>query len=449
LINDATVQLVNNEFLHILSKGSSGNLLYDVQIPLITQGIETPLASFMTGFNGNGELEQTLCGGYIWSPSATCPNDVTITEFGAIGDFIVGSLDGFMVTDTVAMMIEIESSFNVRLDSEITTGSVSGMVWSDANNNGIREPSEVPVANVNLYLVDENGIRPSNDKFYPSSFRNMITTKADGTYSFDGLVDGNTYYVLMNNTSLYNITLPNEGGDELIDSDFIVISNIDGFVAPATLSQEGETIENLDLGLTFDGMNCSTSTVTGCIEDVIIYVNISGGLPPYQVDIEGGPALPLGVREVTDVMPGIYRFKVKDQSGLECSAQATIPETYNSISGSIWLDKPGGVDGVFDNQDEYFKELSFELLDESGTVVQYMGPPNQTLNGAYKFGALEETSFRIKPIVPVGYELVNMSVGTNPNADSDIDPLTGVSELITFTPECVERFDIWVGVKEL
>ena len=64
-------------------------------------------------------------------------------------------------------------------------GALSGSVWLDANNNGVREAGEGPLAGVVIQLsgTDGNG-----------AVTRSVTTAADGTYRFDDLLAG-TYTV--------------------------------------------------------------------------------------------------------------------------------------------------------------------------------------------------------------------------------------------------------------
>lgn len=58
--------------------------------------------------------------------------------------------------------------------------SLRGVVWSDANNNGIRDAGEAGVAGVTVRLLDETG----------TTVPGTTTTGADGSYQFSGLLPG-------------------------------------------------------------------------------------------------------------------------------------------------------------------------------------------------------------------------------------------------------------------
>ncbi|MEA1951710.1 MAG: SdrD B-like domain-containing protein, partial [Planctomycetota bacterium] len=64
---------------------------------------------------------------------------------------------------------------------ELLPASISGYVYEDNNNNGIRETGEAPIANVELTLLDENGISTGRTAW----------TDTVGYYVFDNLVPGN------------------------------------------------------------------------------------------------------------------------------------------------------------------------------------------------------------------------------------------------------------------
>jgi hypothetical protein len=80
---------------------------------------------------------------------------------------------------------------------EYKMGSISGNVYEDKNNNGIREPGEPGIDGVTIYLciVDENG----NQKNIAQT-----VTHDGGQYSFDGLLEpGKTYCLTEENPEGY------------------------------------------------------------------------------------------------------------------------------------------------------------------------------------------------------------------------------------------------------
>jgi LPXTG-site transpeptidase (sortase) family protein len=68
---------------------------------------------------------------------------------------------------------------DLRIAASTGTGRITGTVVNDVNGNGLRDGGEVPIAGVNLNLLDQNG-----------NIIRTTTTAADGTYSFNTLPPG-------------------------------------------------------------------------------------------------------------------------------------------------------------------------------------------------------------------------------------------------------------------
>lgn len=83
-------------------------------------------------------------------------------------------------------------------NSDLANGSISGSVWQDANNNGIREPNEQPMAGYPVYLqrVGEEVV---------GTMVAVVETDEDGTFIFKNLEQGQ-YHVY-----------PEEGDYVLVD----------------------------------------------------------------------------------------------------------------------------------------------------------------------------------------------------------------------------------------
>lgn len=68
-------------------------------------------------------------------------------------------------------------------EEDAATGYITGVVWQDINNNGIREPHELPLANHEVYL-QRVGVEVSG------AMVALVFTDADGVFVFENLEEG-------------------------------------------------------------------------------------------------------------------------------------------------------------------------------------------------------------------------------------------------------------------
>ena len=112
---------------------------------------------------------------------------------------------------------------------------ISGQVFDDANQNGVRDTDEASIEGVVVTLYFEFGISGE------------AVTGADGKYSFCDL-DAMDYVINMMPSEGYFETLPNIGSDEF-DSDIVA----QGFTDILTLN-DGDNLENIDGGFYTTGI---------------------------------------------------------------------------------------------------------------------------------------------------------------------------------------------------
>ena len=104
---------------------------------------------------------------------------------------------------------------------------VGGMVWSDANQNGIREAGELGVAGavVEIHSSPDGVIGNSDDVLLGTAI-----TDANGDYSFSNLPAGANFYEIFRAPVGYTFTTQNAGGDATLDSDASV-TGVTGLLA--------------------------------------------------------------------------------------------------------------------------------------------------------------------------------------------------------------------------
>ncbi len=162
-------------------------------------------------------------------------NTPTTPDVG--GDDTVDS-DGPLSGDPVMVTLPNDFTEDLTIDfgyiSECT-GEIGDFVWNDLNRNGIQDAGEPGIAGVEVILRDATGATLATD-----------TTDANGFYQFTGLCAGD-YTVDVDETTLpagLDPTLPNQGGDDTVDSD----GPVNGDPVPVTLPNDNAKDDTIDFG---------------------------------------------------------------------------------------------------------------------------------------------------------------------------------------------------------
>ncbi len=154
-------------------------------------------------------------------------NDDTIDSDGANVDGGIITTNGFNIPDADTDHIDL------GLISIQTGGSISGIVWEDLNFNGIRGGSEVGVMEFSISLFTSTGVEIDE-----------IETEEDGTYLFDMLDPGDYYLVFAANG--FQVSPPNQGGDDAIDSD---VTGENGLFSTDIITVLSDAITDIDCGV--------------------------------------------------------------------------------------------------------------------------------------------------------------------------------------------------------
>ena len=159
-------------------------------------------------------------------PSGGRPYQISIEDNGT-DDTIDSDINDTNITHSTPIMYSGES--NMTLDAGYYKwGSVGDRVWYDTNGDGNQTVGEKGVPDVNVTLWYENNhtqvIHDANGSVFGTG--GIVTTDANGTYLFDNLMPGISYYVEFNKSTLppkYVFTqkdyLDNNGSSDYTDSD--------------------------------------------------------------------------------------------------------------------------------------------------------------------------------------------------------------------------------------
>ncbi len=148
----------------------------------------------------------------------------------------------FIESGTVVSNVDIG-----LIDPAILLGSISGVVWFDVDDDGIRSANDLLLADYPVTLNTIDG---------PIS----IFSSADGSYTFEDLAPG-VYNIASVLQGDFQYAIPNAGSDDSVDSDIAIIAN--GTTVNLFLQPSGELI-NVDIGF-IDVPDESLGVVSGLI----------------------------------------------------------------------------------------------------------------------------------------------------------------------------------------
>ncbi len=234
---------------------------------------------------------------YLWNTGATSQ--------------IITGLNGGTYAVTITDANGCTTSCTINL---IARSGLGDFVWEDINKNGLQDPGEPGVPNIQVRLKNAAG-----------TIIDSTLTDANGRYSFVGLVPG-TYAVQFVAPYPYLFTLINQGSNDTIDSDANQATM--GMTPNVTLAP-GEFNATLDAGIYVRPMvdmtdpcvclNNSTTEVDGQFLEVITIFSYPGEswtlvnpVNLFSVNSLPPPAPPIPVTgsvPFVEVAPGVYELR--------------------------------------------------------------------------------------------------------------------------------------------
>jgi uncharacterized repeat protein (TIGR01451 family) len=272
------------------------------------------------------------------------------------------------------------------------TLSLGNLVWADTNNNGVVDTGETGIANVTMHLLDVTGAPVLNADGTPMTTR----TDANGYYLFDGLLPGD--YIV--DVAADNFTT----GGALVS----YFSSTGGGSEPAP-DPDIDADDNDDNGTTaFDTVRSALITLAWDSEPT--------------ADDEAGSGQGRATDESSNLTVDFGFYQVA------------------ALGDYVWLDQDRN--GVQGTNERGIEGVAVSLLDGTGTpVLNADGTPMTTrtdANGYYLFDHLLPGEYIVVFTIPTGYIFTDQDAGTDDAADSDADPTTGRTTLITLSENEVD-----------
>jgi uncharacterized repeat protein (TIGR01451 family)/fimbrial isopeptide formation D2 family protein len=356
--------------------------------------------------------------------------------------------------------------------------SVGDRVWNDVNQDGIQDPGETGVVGVTVTLYDS-----SNNQIA------QTVTNGGGYYFFPNLYPGE-YYVVVSVPAGYEVSPQNVGTDDALDSDidgtgrtanFTLAPGQDDLTWDAGIYQPPASIGNyVWLDTNQDGIQDASESG---IEGVTVYLYRPGygadGIPDTAdddlpvastlTDSNGEylfEDLTPGEYYLLFVPPAGYAISPMNQGGDDELDSDADPLTYQtalttlspgendltwdagmylapaSLGNRVWEDLNGN--GLQDGGEPGVENVTVNLYrpgygpdgipgnDDDDDIVAI---DTTDSNGEYGFSGLTPGEYYVEFIRPAGYVITFIDQGADDAIDSDADPSTGQTALITLVAD--------------
>jgi len=460
-------------FGELLPASISGYVYVDANNDGIKDSTDTPIAGVSVQLTGTDDLGNSVNTTAItaadgsYSFTALRPGTYALAETQPAtyfdGKDTAGSLGGNVSNDAIANIILKPGDASINNNfGELLPASISGTVFSDANNNGIQNSGEIGIAGVTITLsgTDDLGNAP-----YLTAI-----TDVNGNYSFNALRPGN-YTVSETQPNGYldgKDSAGNSGGTASNDSVSAIIltsgtnaTNVNfGELLPASLGNRlwvdangdgiqndgatgiaGRTVTLLSGGadglLSTTGDNTSTTTTTGA-DGIYGFANLTPG--EYRVLFGDKPTGT--VFTSADVGPDDAVDSDADGSGLTGVINLVAGQTNNTVDAGVYTPVSIGdfvwedlnANGFQDGTEVGLGGVTVYLTDANGNRVLTDGNPISTTTngtGAYSFSGLKPGSYGIEVSKPNGYFFSAKDQGSDDAVDSDVDLTSGKSAAVT------------------
>jgi hypothetical protein len=425
----------------------------------------TPIATTITGANGNYIFENVAPGSY--SVSFTAPIGTTFTsQTGSVSTTNNSDADATGKTACFPVLAGDQITYVDAgiIPQTVGNASIGDKVWNDANQDGIQDPTETGVAGVTVTLYDASG----------TTVISTTTTDGLGNYGFNDLAPG-CYVVGFGLPVGYTRTLQGAGSDTTKNSD---ANTTTGLTSQVCVSA-GQNNSTIDAGIynasntnslgdkvwydvDKDGIqdvgeygypgvvvtlyDCTTNTIQATtttdangnylfdgIANGSYYVGF-GFIPGFQftganADVAGilggnnSDANPssgltacvslIGNTNITTVDAGIYPGNTRNAT--------------SSLGDIVWLD--ANSNGLQDNGETGVPGVTATLINATTNAV--LATTITDGLGNYIFTNLDGGNYKVEfSNIPVGYTFTTQGSNIEDEDNSDANPATGMTNSI-------------------
>ncbi|HEY1600588.1 MAG TPA: SdrD B-like domain-containing protein [Pirellulales bacterium] len=412
-----------------------GNVLLSLQSWNGTQYVNTGLTT-TTDSNGAYHFNNLQPGQY--RVVETQPSGYF--SVGAAAGTVSGVTDGTVTTpDIISSVVLLGGDNSIQNDfAEALPSKISGFVYYDPNNNGIKDSGEPGIPNTTVDL-------------YNAQLQKVATTTTDSTgyYQFSNLMPGN-YTVEEEQPAGYldgkdsvgsvgGVLAPPDG-----ISNVVLLSGTNGVnynfgeLLPASISgmvhvdMNGDCIyepgEPLLAGVTIQLWNSSNQVIGTTTTDQNGQYKFSNLSPFATYTVH--EVQPAGYFEFGDTVGSVGGTL----QGLDTIAGATLGSGVNATDYDFCVQAPASISGMIhvDTNGDCIYEPGEPLL--AGVTVQLLNSSNQVVattvtdeNGQYKFSNLQPGTFTVHEVQPTGYFEFGDSVGSAGGTLQGLDTIASVT----------------------
>ncbi|MBB63556.1 MAG: hypothetical protein CMO81_00650 [Waddliaceae bacterium] len=407
------------------------------------------VGSAVSDINGNYSFDGLVEAEYYVHVSETSSLKISPFNINNNLDPSSGNSSNILVLDA--------STTTAPLGAVYQLGSIGNRVWEDLNNNGLQDSGENGIEGITLHLLDADS----------SAILETTTSDTNGLYSFSA--EPGEYRVEIVLPLEYNLSPIDQGADDSIDNDFsefdfrtdtITLSSgeiqdtWDAGLAPTTLIegfafQDANANGGLDLGESvFSNLNvrllgANQLLIAETLTDASGSYHFSVAPGDYIVEViapEHVSHSPLGPDN--DINPNTERSDLIEILAHGETVQVDIGLVVQAVIGDhAWYDLNGN--GLREITEPFIEGVTVILRDPDTMSILVNSVTG--FDGSYQF-FVDPGSYIVQFQAPAGLILSDPFQGIDRDRDSNPDPSSGLSEVITVLGGEV-RNDIDAGVK--
>ncbi|MEB8434566.1 Ig-like domain-containing protein, partial [Cocleimonas sp. KMM 6892] len=354
----------SGEIIGIVYADTNSNGMQDANEPGIA-GVQV----IVTDSEGNTQTVTTDSDGTY---GATVPAGATTI------DVVDSSLPSGSVqtegTDTTTVTVPANGTATDRdgFNTPIVTplfGTVQGVVYLDANNNGQQDNGETGITNVRVTITDSSGAITT------------VITNSNGLYS-QSVIAGSTT-IDISDSDINSSLTRSQGSDPTVVNVIAgsVANDIDGFAPPQPKPPVAvdDSKQNQPLGQAVTVNTVSNdSDPDNNLDPTTVKLRDPSGNPVTSLIVEGEGTWSVNITtgDITFTPeagfmgdPTPVDYTVKDTTGLESNV-ATVTVDYEepaAITGTVWLDRDK--DNVIDSNEDRKAGWTLKIKDKDGNIV--------------------------------------------------------------------------------